>query len=1359
MKNEMVVKLHACGRLAAFLAAVLCCCAAGANTIWVDQKNGTDGGAGTQADPCRTIQQGVNRAGAGDTVKVLPGDYADGVTNVVSSLNRVYVDRSNLTIEATGGAEVTRIIGAFDTTASSKYGMGAQAVRCVLVKKDANVIIKNFTITGGASGFVLNAQGTGASDVAANRGGAVSTHEYSTTASSYTLVDCIITNNVGTRGGALYGGRAARCRLIDNRASNYGHAARDCVLYNCLVVKNGPTIEMMRNGVGASVGVIAYGRGVYNCTIADNYDSAAFAQTTSGIYNSIVVSNYSVRDAGADSYFHNCVLDKETNIPGGDNCVYGTINEFHSPAEDDYRLDTEAVSLTVAKADYISSIPEAYRDKDLLGNPRTTDGKPYCGAVQGTSPTVARVKLGSPSGLSGYMYMNGVRAGRRPEVFVGAESLPATVLVKFVPHSSATGVVMYTYGLTSIRPAWNDEARFAFTTGDRSVTVTLVPKYWVDADGGSDTSGDGTFDLPYSSIQKALDVTSGKSRVICAKPGIYRTGEKWLNDASNRVAITGSDRVRLTSSGGRDVTTILGASDPGSADGRGTNALRCVVFSGAGHIVSGFTFSGGRSSVSVNDADGHAVRGGGTYVNTAVANYADNRPWVLDCIYTNCCASRGASAWGGVIERCIITDCSIANNGVMREAYAYACLFTGNKVGKSTSLGMHCTVRQCTVDGEIGTMSPAATLSDIIDFGIGLVLGTVSNGKSLSTGTYPKKFTCSLYRDKPDATIVPDFSVVQSETCLMDDGTFRLSGAARAVGMLSWEDVTAWTDVWGCPYKFDASGRTVAGAVADTVPGIAGFSTKWGGITPSGLLDTQDAQVTFTAGYTDRRRLLGFEVNGVLEPAAGSTITVPWNGVDSMRVVAVYSTNYYVNATGGSNSADGGGWDAPLATPAEASRRSEPGDVVTVAPGVYSTDTILPPKAELYSGIDATVPARLFVKRAVLFQSMNGRASADATIIEGAKDFSQETGNENGLGANAVRGAYVAPEGTLRGFTLRGGATKSHNGALAMTLNDAGGGVWAAALSATVEWCTLTNNVAGRCGGTYGGVCKGCRYFDNKSEGMGSAARGGEYYNCIFDFNQPTCIVYGNLIENCTFGPSNDTSGGVIYSKKDTGVRGCVFNTIVAVGGVAATCISNVVVASASQISQSFLEVEQGVVEGNVEMDGDYRPVKGRNVAIDAGDANILSFNAAETDALAGQRIYNNALDCGAVEYDWRGDYAKMLTASDKFAVTSAPPTCVAAPQGVLLIDGTLRSAWAADGRRARFSIKVRVTGGGTLRVLLDGTEVASLVESDGERTLEYRAAGHGIDFEYVRAGGDGDSLGALIASVSRHGGMSITIR
>ena len=175
-------------------------------------------------------------------------------------------------------------------------------------------------------------------------------------------------------------------------------------------------------------------------------------------------------------------------------------------------------------------------------------------------------------------------------------------------------------------------------------------------------------------------------------------------------------------------------------------------------------------------------------------------------------------------------------------------------------------------------------------------------------------------------------------------------------------------------------------------------------------------------------------------------------------------------------------------------------------------------------------------------------------------------------------------------------------------------------------------------------------------------------------------------------------------------------------------------------------------------MDAEYRPVRG-SVAIDAGSRTAQYACTNEFDLAGVQRIYNNALDCGCFEYDWRGDYSRLLTTSGRFAVTSAPPACVAAPNGVLLIDGTLRSAWSVNGYRTFFSAKVRVTGGGVLRVLQNGTEVASLVASDGEQTLEYWAADNGLDFVYARADNDADSLGALISSVASCGGTTIIIR
>jgi hypothetical protein len=60
-----------------FLAALLLAGPSGAATVYVAQE-GTDGPAcGAKATPCRSISQGIDVAGAGDTIRVGPGRYGD----------------------------------------------------------------------------------------------------------------------------------------------------------------------------------------------------------------------------------------------------------------------------------------------------------------------------------------------------------------------------------------------------------------------------------------------------------------------------------------------------------------------------------------------------------------------------------------------------------------------------------------------------------------------------------------------------------------------------------------------------------------------------------------------------------------------------------------------------------------------------------------------------------------------------------------------------------------------------------------------------------------------------------------------------------------------------------------------------------------------------------------------------------------------------------------------------------------------------------------------------------------------------------------------------------------------------------
>ena len=338
------------------------------------------------------------------------------------------------------------------------------------------------------------------------------------------------------------------------------------------------------------------------------------------------------------------------------------------------------------------------------------------------------------------------------------------------------------------------------------------------------------------------------------------------------------------------------------------------------------------------------------------------------------------------------------------------------------------------------------------------------------------------------------------------------------------------------------------------------------------------------------------------------------------------------------------------------------------------------------------------------------------------------------------------------------------------TFDNDGGGIYGKDTSSVVEDCVISNNVAMRGGGIRIGTVRRCRVVCNRSASMGAGVRDAHLYDSLVDGNTGGTTVYSARVCGCTFGPNNSGANGatpveLCYSLVD----GCyVVNNLFCEGEVRVRYASNCVFQTASQTnflrSSSWYGGSDAVAlgikagDGSPLIDGQYRPLKG-SIAIDFASRTALYACTNELDLAGGQRIYNNALDCGAFEYDWRGDYARRLTVSDKFAVTSAPPTCVMAPGGVLLIDGMLRSAWAADGRSARFTIKARVTGGGTLRILMDGAPAAAITSSDGEMALEYRAVGHGIDFEYEKAPEDDDTLGALIASVSRRGGMSITIR
>ena len=141
----------------------------------------------------------------------------------------------------------------------------------------------------------------------------------------------------------------------------------------------------------------------------------------------------------------------------------------------------------------------------------------------------------------------------------------------------------------------------------------------------------------------------------------------------------------------------------------------------------------------------------------------------------------------------------------------------------------------------------------------------------------------------------------------------------------------------------------------------------------------------------------------------------------------------------------------------------------------------------------------------------------------------------------------------------------------------------------------------------------------------------------------------------------------------------------------------------------------------------------GVNPAVDAADA-AVSANIGEYDLSGVQRVYNGCLDVGALEADWRPRYAKDISGNSAFTVVSASPSAVENEAGkVRLENGSeLEAEWEPAGRRR--SVRVEVTGSGTLTVALGG-DVRTVTEADGLSELKFPRVNGSTELSFTYAG------------------------
>ena len=157
---------------------------------------------------------------------------------------------------------------------------------------------------------------------------------------------------------------------------------------------------------------------------------------------------------------------------------------------------------------------------------------------------------------------------------------------------------------------------------------------------------------------------------------------------------------------------------------------------------------------------------------------------------------------------------------------------------------------------------------------------------------------------------------------------------------------------------------------------------------------------------------------------------------------------------------------------------------------------------------------------------------------------------------------------------------------------------------------------------------------------------------------------------------------------------------------------------------------------------------------MDTGDNATVPALLDGHDAWFGQRIYNNTVDIGAVEADWRPRYGQLL--GRNVAVSEASSSVSEEEDAVRLNPGDRVAAdWTAPaGEPARLA--VRVTGAGVLVVTRDGEELARIPTTGGvRRNLRFTAAAdNALAFAF-----EGESGHADIWSLTAGGAFMMKFR
>ena len=596
--------------------------------------------------------------------------------------------------------------------------------------------------------------------------------------------------------------------------------------------------------------------------------------------------------------------------------------------------------------------------------------------------------------------------------------------------------------------------------------------YYVNAGNPAPAPPYNTWAIAATNIQDAVN-SAGTGDTVLVTNGIYAYGGLAVaGSLTNRVSLTNA--LTVQSVNGPWVTTIEGA---GAINGN--SAVRCAWLTN-GATLNGFTLTGGASQTSGNSTTEY---GGGVWC-------ASSNALVRNCvIISNTAYQNGGAVYQGTVKNSLIisNSASAPFYGVVYESILVNCTIVSN----------YC----------YGVMNPLAMTNCVIFY-------NDNNNENVSgSGNY--SHCCS----SPTLSGVGNFS---SAPQLFADGVHLASGSP-CIG--AGTNVSTGTDIFGMTWsnppsigcaEWQPSPVVTTPQITETSAPI-GFTVgnlTIGGTPPYTCAWLMNGSPLSDNGHFSSTQTSNLVATGVSFADAGAYQVVVTNSFGAVTSPPAVLVAHCVNVNGADPVAPYSSWATAATNIQNAIAAAAAGDVVLVTNGVYATGG---------KTMDGIITNRVAIDRPILVQSVNG---AGATIILGAWD------SKSTNGPGAVRCVWVATNGILNGFTLRGGATGAN---YLNTQATSGGGVWGARtnlsnpVTATVANCIISSNAAFNLGGgAYQVILKNCTIAANIATGGGTGGNGSgggaelsDLRNCLV-LNNST-IPYntsssgnGGGVDNCT---------------------------------------------------------------------------------------------------------------------------------------------------------------------------------------------------------------------------------------------------